>query len=214
MTRSVLLALGLVVLGALWLGPLPRLAETWFSAHMLLHMGVVAVVAPVLAIAVSGTRFDPASAWPRLLHPVTASIAELVVVWGWHAPRFHLAARQDATLLALEQASFLVAGLWLWLAACGGLGSGRTQPWPGVAALLFTSVHMTLLAALFALTPRDLYGHADHAVHDQHLGGSLMLLIGGGAYLAGGLWLVREGLAERSVRGRAAAGPRAERASA
>jgi putative membrane protein len=93
--------------------------------------------------------------------------------------------------------SFLIAGLWLWLSAFGGeRSSAGHRAWTGVAALLFTSMHMTLLGALFALAPRPLYGSA--AIHgglsDLHLGGSLMLLIGGASYLAGGLWLSVQGL--------------------
>jgi putative membrane protein len=59
-------------------------------------------------------------------------------------------------------------------------------------------MHMTLLGALLALTPRPLYPHADGfagltALEDQHLGGAIMLLIGGIAYLLCGLALtVRE----------------------
>jgi putative membrane protein len=193
MTRAGLLAIGIASLALLWLGPLPHATATSFSAHMLMHMGVVAIAAPLLAAAVSGTALDPAGRRSAAMHPVTASIVELVVVWGWHAPLFHLAARQQPAVLVAEQASFLVAGLWLWLAAFGG-GPSRA-PWSGVAALLFTSIHMTLLAAIFALAPRDVYGHAGDPAGDQHLGGSLMLLIGGGAYLAGALWLAWHGLA-------------------
>lgn len=197
MTRRAASTIGAGLLAVLWLGPLPGLSGSRFSAHMLLHMGVVAAAAPLLALAIRGTRADPVDAWPRLLHPITASIAELIVVWGWHAPRFHLAARRDAEVLALEQVSFLIAGLWLWLAACRGGRRARAQPWRGVAALLFTSVHMTLLAALFALSSRDVYGQAGASSHEQQVGGSLMLLIGGGSYLAGGLWLAHEGLTAR-----------------
>ena len=107
-----------------------------------------------------------------------------------------------------EQASFLGAGVWLWLGATGGQRWREPQrTWSGVAALLFTSMHMTLLGALFALAPRVVLGHettAD-ALADQHLGGGLMLLIGGASYLAGGLWLSRAGLSERLTHERSAA---------
>lgn len=197
MTRVALLATGVLTLGWLWAGPLPAATASRFSAHMLLHMGVVAVASPLLAVAVAGSRYDPTRRWPGFFNPIAASILELVVVWGWHAPLFHHAARQHTGVLVLEQLSFLAAGLWLWLAVAGG---ERTRDphrvWSGMAALLFTSIHMTLLGALFALAPRAIYAHPDGAasVSDQHLGGSLMLLIGGASYLAGGLWLARQGL--------------------
>jgi putative membrane protein len=201
MTGRLCFAVGMAVLAALWLGPLPREASSKFSAHMLLHMGVVAVAAPLLAVAVGGGARSRIERWRGLLHPVTASVGELVVVWGWHAPLLHLAARENPAVLAIEQGSFLVAGLWLWLASGAGWSPADGQrAWSGMVALLFTSMHMTLLGAVLALSPRALYHHHSAALADQHLGGSLMLLIGGGAYLAGGIWLARRGLSGRQTR--------------
>ena len=193
-TRAVLALLAAAFLSALWLGPLPALARESFAAHMTMHMSVVAVAAPILALAIAGAACDPirrASA-PGL--PLLASIIELIVVWGWHAPAMHHAARQALWALTLEQASFLVAGAALWLAAFGGdREQRRLRAGSGVAALLFTSMHMTLLGALFALANRPLFHHASatdaNALADQHLGGAVMLIVGGASYLAGGLWL-------------------------
>jgi putative membrane protein len=201
MTSTGLLAAGVAVLAGLWLGPLPEASASRFSAHMLLHMGVVAVAAPLLALAIAGGRLDPASRWPSAFHPITASLAELLIVWGWHAPVFHGAARSDTAAFIAEQASFLIAGAWLWLAACGGdRGHTRRRAWTGVAALLFTSIHMTLLGALFALAPRLVYTQPASAagLADQHLGGSVMLLVGAASYLAGALWLALQGLRDHT----------------
>lgn len=206
MTRPLLLTAALALLAGLWWGPLPAMTATSFSAHMLLHMALVAVVAPLAALALVDGHFDPARRWPRAFNPVAASVFELLVVWGWHAPAFHTAARADAGIFALEQVSFLVAGLWLWIAACGGSRSGHDRrAWAGMTTLLFTSIHMTLLGALFALAPRAMYAHhGAEGLADLHLGGSLMLLVGGASYLAGGLWLARQGLASSVYRGSAA----------
>jgi putative membrane protein len=202
MTSRLCLAAGISVLTGLWVGPLPREAGSSFSAHMFLHMGVVAVVAPLLAVALGGSARRRFERWPGLLHPMTASVAELAVVWGWHAPLLHLAARESPAVLAIEQGSFLIAGLWLWLSSgAGWAGAEGRRAWAGMVALLFTSIHMTLLGALLALAPRALYHRHDAALADQHFGGSLMLLIGGGAYLTGGLWLAGQGLAAGRTRG-------------
>jgi putative membrane protein len=191
-----MLIAGFVVLAIAWLGPLSAIARSSFSAHMTMHMAVVAVAAPLIAMGLSTARFDPAVTSPRLFSPIPASIAELVVVWAWHTPALHHAARHQTWALVLEQSSFLAAGLLLWIAVLGG-HSGLREPrrGAGVVALLFTSMHMTLLGALFALTPRPLYEHlADgpagpSVLADQHLGGAIMLLVGGAAYLIGGLSL-------------------------
>lgn len=188
---GILLASGLLVLAVAWLGPLPSLASHAFSAHMTMHLAVVAVAAPLIAYGLAGTRFDPVRLAPRIFSPVPASAAEFVIVWIWHAPALYQAARHEPVAFAAEQFTFLVAGLWLWLSVLGGEAHLRlARAATGVVVLLLTSMHMTLLGALLALGPRPLYNHAHGALSDQHLGGALMLLVGGSVYLAGGLWLM------------------------
>ncbi|PCC68826.1 Cytochrome c oxidase caa3 assembly factor (Caa3_CtaG) [Nannocystis exedens] len=195
MMRRVLQALGLLTLAAVWFGPLPRLASESFSAHMMMHMGVVAVAAPLLVLGVAGGRLDPVRRVPAPFAPIPASIVELVVVWGWHTPALHHAARHGPIGLVVEQATFLLSGLFVWLSAFGGdAGQRGERTAAGVVAMLLTSMHMTLLGALLALPPRALYEHAGGSsltpLQDQHLGGAIMLSVGGLAYLLGGLGLV------------------------
>ena len=201
--RLLLLALGIGTLAAAWLGPLPALAAHDFSAHMTMHMAVVAVAAPLLALGASGGRLDLSYRMPAALSPIPMSIVELVVVWAWHAPVLHQFARHSSAGLIAEQATFLASGLLVWLSAFGsewrrsGIRAGA-----GVVALLLTSMHMTLLGALLALAPRPLYAHAAHdpsALDEQHLGGAIMLGVGGISYLAGGLWLSVRLLAHRGA---------------
>lgn len=205
--RTGWLLLALAVLGLAWSGPLPALARHSFAAHMTMHIAIVAVAAPLLALAIAGTRADPVRALPRAVAPIPASMIELVVVWSWHAPALHLVARQQTGAFVLEQASFIVAGVLLWIAVVGGdREQRRLRAGAGVVALLFTSMHMTLLGALFALATRPLLQHAPSSlagsspVADQHLGGVIMLLVGGASYLAGGLWLTATTLRSRTPR--------------
>lgn len=199
MKRGVSLLSGLLALAGLWLGPLPTLAQQSFAAHMTLHMGIVAVAAPLLALGLAGSRCDPVRKAPGLFPPIPLSVVELMIVWAWHAPALHHLARHSSTGFATEQGTFLAAGLLVWLSAFGGgAGRQRERAVAGLTALLLTSMHMTLLGALLALTPRALYTHASSSVamamsplEDQHLGGAIMLLVGGVSYLAGGLWLTR-----------------------
>jgi putative membrane protein len=194
-SRNFYSLLGLAILAAVWFGPLPQLARQAFFAHMLMHMGVVAVAAPLLALGVAGGRYDLARKAPRLFAPIQASVVELVVVWAWHAPGMHHAARHDTAMLILEQGMFFIAGVFVWLSAFGGDPlSRRSRSAAGVLALLLTAMHMTLLGALLALSPRPLYSHMEGyseltAIDDQNLGGAIMLLVGGLSYLLGGLWL-------------------------
>lgn len=193
------------MLFAVWVWPLPGLGVPPFSAHMTMHMSVVALAAPLLALGVAGGKWDPMIRAPALFAAVPASILELIAVWGWHAPALHHAARHQTWAFVLEQGTFLSAGLFLWASALGGTPEQRrSRATGGVAALLLTAMHMTLLGALLALTPRVLYGHHDaHGglapLQDQQLGGAIMLLSGGVAYLVGGLALVADVLKHRSA---------------
>jgi len=193
--RALCVTLGVLVLIGVWVGPLRQLAPGPFAAHMTMHMGVVAVAAPLLALGVAGSRFDPVRRAPKLLAPIPASVVELVVVWAWHTPALHHVARHSAAGVLAEQATFLGTGLLVWIAALGGDERERlNRTGAGIVALLLTSMHMTLLGALLALPPRPLYAHAHHGssltpLEDQHLGGAIMLIAGGASYLLGGLWL-------------------------
>jgi putative membrane protein len=211
-------AIALTALALVWLTPLTSSLPGPFTAHMATHMTVVAFAAPLLAFALAGGALDPLRRLPIPLLAVPASLVELVVVWGWHAPALHHLARQSSAGFAAEQGSFLVSSLLVWLcvlapqrnAAARASGSATGSHYErgsargaGVVALLLTSMHMTLLGALLALAPRPLYHeHAASALADQHLGGALMLSIGGAVYLAGGLLLAAALLKPHGVAGR------------
>lgn len=180
--RPLPLAAGLVALALVWGGPLLGADRASFAAHMIAHMGVVAVAAPLLALGLPALR-PP-------LGPGPATLVEFVLVWGWHAPALRAAAEASTLVTAVEQASFLAAGLLLWRAC---LGAGLA----GAVGLLFTSMHMTLLGALLGLAPRVTYeGHGADTwlrltpLADQQAGGVIMLAVGGVIYLGGGLALV------------------------
>lgn len=204
--RTVFAACGALSLAGIWLGPLPDVAAHSFSAHMAMHMGVVAVGTPLLALGLAGGRFDPVRLRPALFPPIPISLLELAVVWAWHMPALHDAARHSSLGLVLEQGSFAASGLLVWLSAFGGTPPAIRRRAAGLVALLLTSMHMTLLGALLALAPRPLYPHhgwpeGRTPLADQHLGGAIMLVVGGIAYLAGGLGLATRLLLPGRARG-------------
>lgn len=210
-------------------GTVLAFAGLGMSGHMTGHMLAVAVAAPLIALGIHARNPSPAEAGVQLgdagdyaLRPVMSAfptapgpspgsrawsgaplammVAELLLVWSWHLPALREAADMSVAVALIEQASFLAVGIALWRASLAA-------PAAGIAALLLTSMHMTLLGALIGLAPRPLYGMmAMHpapgldALADQQLGGAVMLAIGGASYLAGGLWLLG-----RVLRGRATA---------
>jgi putative membrane protein len=191
--------IGLVGLGVLafcWLGPLPHLANDSFSAHMLMHVLVIALAAPLIAVGLGAAGLDFNWRFGWLSSPVFASLIELVVVWAWHTPRLHHLARMHDPLLVVEQLSYLLVGLLIWLTALGGPRQDRERVGAGIAGLLLTSMHMTLLGVLLTTANRPLFAHATSAwfglsaLQDQQVGGVIMLVFGGVAYLVGALYLL------------------------
>jgi len=195
--RPVALAAGLLVVAAIWLGPFFGPWREAFSAQMVAHVGLVAIAAPLIVVGLPD-RWRAGHAMPAIL-PVIASLAELLAVWGWHAPSLRGAALGSIPVAVAEQATFLLAGLFLWWTSLARSGERRHAA-AGAVALLFTSIHMTLLGALLALSPRPLYGEGDvtcfglvlDATQDQQLGGVIMLCVGAVVYLIGGVSLVAQ----------------------
>lgn len=193
--RRLALPAGLLVLALIWLGPLLGEWRASFASHMVAHMGVIAIAAPLIAIGLP-VRWRTAAVLPAAV-PVLASVAELIAVWGWHAPAMRAAAEASTAVTVAEQATFLAVGVFLWWTSFAA-PHVRAHAAAGAGALLLTSIHMTLLGALLALSPRPLYGAGEvtcfgvvlAAGQDQQVGGVVMLLIGAVVYLAGGIVLV------------------------
>lgn len=184
-------ALGLSLLALIWLVPeaLPR-----FPLHMLRHMVLVALAAPLLVLGF------PALARIFAVPPLLAAGAEFVLVWAWHLPALHGAAFLLPGAFVLEQATFLLAGLMVWAGCLRG--HTRADALAGAGGLLLTSMHMTLLGALLTLAPRDLYAEFCGTPPDlggQASGGMLMLAIGTPVYLVAGVALAARALSERTA---------------
>ena len=191
-----------VLLAWLWLGPLPAMSRIAFSPHMILHLGLVGVVAPLLAFGLIRVGLLPhrgvTVGWA-----VAASLLEFVVVWGWHTPGLHELAARQPVYFVVQQVSFLLAGLAVW--GVGFADRSRAAAGAGLLAMLTTFMHMTMLGILLTLAREPLYA-ADicrgafgfDPLEDQQFGGVLMTVAGGLPYLCGGAVLAWRLVADRS----------------
>jgi len=169
---------GLAVLAALWLGPLMGLSRISFSAHMMVHLGLVLIAAPLLAMPLARRIGDPGDLGEALRWYLLAGAIEMLVVWGWHVPLLHDAAGTNGVAFAAEQISFLTGGIVLWTAILGA----RSQAALLAAAIVgfLTFAHMTMFGLLLALAPGLIYdpslcqGFGGDRVGDQSFGGALM----------------------------------------
>lgn len=155
-----------------------------FGSHMALHMMVIAIAPAIVALGLPLNLRNRWSQHSNLFSPLNASVFELILVWAWHAPLLHHFARTTISGFVLEQGSFIVAGLWLWVSCVVNPSKAL-----GVIGLLLTSMHMTFLGALISLSSFPLY---HHSLQDQQLGGGIMLVLGGITYLWGGVYFAKK----------------------
>lgn len=170
------------------------------SAQMSVHILLMNAVAPLLALAVTGMAQRSNSSWRRLLLPAT--IAQLAVLWIWHAPPLLDAVMQSDALHLAMQASLLLCAFWFWSAV---FYTGEDRRWRAILALLVTSKLFCLLGVLLVFAPRALYYSGTAAgsmmrpsvlLGDQQLAGLLMLVACPVTYLVAGIviaarWLGR-----------------------
>lgn len=189
--RSRPAAAALAVLAIVLVSPLCALSSALFSARVLHHVLLVAVAAPLLALA-RPAKVPQGAGLPFLL--ATAAL------WLWHAPAPYDAALSNKALYALMQATLLGTAALFWRAAFSRPG-GSGAPW-----VLLAYMAMGLLGALLTFAPDPLY--AAHAtapllwglspLADQQLGGLLMWVPAGlpfalwGALLARRAWAAAE----------------------
>ena len=177
-------AAAMVVLAVAFVSPLCALSSALFSARVLHHVLLVAVAAPLLALA------RPAKGPRSVGVPFLAATAAL---WAWHAPVPYDAALAHKGLYGIMQVSLLGTAVLFWRAAFSQPG-GSGAPW-----VLLAYMAMGLLGALLTFAPGSLY--AAHAtapllwgfspLADQQLGGLLMWVPAGLPFAAWGALLAR-----------------------
>jgi cytochrome c oxidase assembly factor CtaG len=206
-------ALGMITLVIALLSPLDALAPRSFAAHMVEHELLMVVAAPLFVLS------RPLEAWAwaltrrtrravaslthaarvrrlalALAAPVAATCAHALALWIWHVPALFVAALESAGLHVLQHACFFASALAFWWAMFGG--ASRVPTPVSLACLFATMLHTSALGALLTFAPAALYTYANPGVfglsplEDQQLGGLVMWVPGGLAYVVVGLMIV------------------------
>lgn len=209
---------GLAAVAVALLTPLDGMAAELASAHMVQHVLLVLVAAPLLALAGPSHRLlrglprrlrrasGPVrrrlglSPPTRRLRSAAAAIwlLHVVVLWGWHAAVLYDAALRSPVVHAVEHATFLATAVLFWVVVASvrdrrGIADGTA------ILLVFTmSLQSVFLSALLTFAPTPWYeGYATTTaawgldrLADQQLAGVIMWVPAGAVYLVAGLWLV------------------------
>lgn len=207
----------LVALFVALVSPLDALGSALASAHMVQHVLLVLVAAPLLAVSAptsallrgSPLRVRRAARWrrrggvgPALLrplgHPAAAWLLHVAALWFWHASVPYDAALRSEALHVLEHASFLVTGLVFWRVVIGARFAGRVSQGLGVLLVFGMAMQSVLLSVLLTFARTPWYsGYATTTtpwgldqLADQQLAGAIMWVPAGVVYVGVALSLM------------------------
>ncbi len=213
--RSAAFLGGLAAIAVALQSGIERYDTTLFSVHMVQHLLLMLVAAPLLVLAAPVTQLLRAlspgarSRWvlpvlhstpvAAVSHPIVAWLAFTLVLWASHfSPLFDLALESPG-VHDVEHAAFLGTALLSWWPVIAADPAPRRLPYAGrvLYVLLQVPVNSFLgMAILFAAAP--LYAHyatlgspyGIDALADQQLAGGIMWLAGDVVFIAAVLGLV------------------------
>jgi putative membrane protein len=208
----------LVALGLALLSPLDALSNALASAHMVQHLLLLLVAAPLLALSAPSSailRGSPlalrraSGRWRRRLglthghlgalrHPAAVWLLSVGVIWFWHAAAPYDATLDNQLLHVLEHASFLVTAVLFWQVVVGVRGAARVSGGLGVLLVFAMAMQSVFLSVLLTFARTPWYsGYATTTASwgldpltDQQVAGVIMWIPAGGIYLAAALVLL------------------------
>jgi putative membrane protein len=195
-TQTVAFISGLAVLFFSLNGPLHDLSDAYlFSAHMVQHLTLTFVVAPLLVIGTPGWMLRPAlrvravaavARW--ITRPSRCFVLFNLAIALWHLPPLYNLAMADHPVHIVEHLTFLVTAVLMWWPLLSPLPELPRLAYPGQMLYCFLmSVPMSVVAIYIALANHVLYPAYEAApriwgilpLDDQMIGGLIMWIQGG-----------------------------------
>lgn len=198
---------GLLALAAALLSPLDRMSGALLSAHMVQHVLLMLVAAPLLVLGAPPValgwmlpRSRPLARWwhrrtrlrrlwQTLSQPGLVWMLHLLVLWLWHIPVLYQAALADEAIHILEHTSFLGIASFFWWT----LVYDRRLTRLGAALAAFSTMLLSGLLGALLVFSKDVwypaysllpYGWGLTPLEDQQLAGAIMWVPAGLVYLA------------------------------
>jgi cytochrome c oxidase assembly factor CtaG len=208
--RAAAFGAGMIVLFIAVISPLDALSEELFAAHMVQHLLLILVAAPLFVIGrytlAVGWAFPARwnarvwkdwkwkQAWSFLTRPMTAFLIHNAAIWLWHMPRFYEAALNNEWLHFLEHASFFLTAFVFWQVFADltqNMHMGRAAGFGLAIFLVFGTMLVSgflgvlLTFSQFVWYPLHIHETALYgltALEDQQLAGTIMWVPAGVAY--------------------------------
>jgi len=212
-------AAGLITIGAALSAPVDALAGASLSWHMVQHLALISLAAPLLIFG-APVRLALAALPPRgaawlahalsstpmraLDHPLAGLGLLALVLFGTHFSPLYEHALENETVHAGEHALYLTAGLLFWMPIFAVAPAPHARSHPLRILALFLSLPASaFLGFAFYVTNRVLYPHyaaLPNALADQMNAGAVMWLSAGTPVLLALLWCVADwGARERRL---------------
>ncbi len=213
-STEVSLVAGVVVAVVAVSPPLDTVADGSLPAHMIQHLALTMVAAPLIALGApvaTGLRLSP-PAWRRpavrALHgralrlaggAVVAWLAYVAAIWAFHFSRLFNEAAANEWLHALEHLTFLVTAVLFWRPAVGRDPLVRLPPLRRILYLMAAMPAMDVVG-VWLMSSRGVeypaYGTGPDALAAQHEAGMIMLAgsypLAVTALLAAWSWIANE----------------------
>jgi putative membrane protein len=207
-------AAAIAVLLVALVSPVDQVGGALFSIHMVQHLLLVVVAAPLLVYAAplapvlvalprgvrrKAGRFSGQASVDALSRTLTNPLlvwwAQAIVLWIWHIPAFYEAALRHRWVHMLEHTTFLVTALLFWWLVIQPAGRRRLGLGLCVIFIFAAMIQSSALGALLTFAPSHWYpAHEPYtgawnlsALEDQQLAGLIMWVPGGLVYLGAAL---------------------------
>jgi cytochrome c oxidase assembly factor CtaG len=200
---------GLAVVALALLSPLDALSGALASAHMVQHVLLLLIAAPLLALSSPGATIvrgtplairQATGRWRRRLRPFRNPAAlwalHVATIWFWHAAVPYDAALDHHLLHVAEHASFVVTGLLFWQVVLGARGAVSNGF--GILLVFTMAMQSVFLSALLTFASSPWYSGYEataaawnlEPLADQQLAGVIMWIPAGLVYLGAALTLL------------------------
>jgi cytochrome c oxidase assembly factor CtaG len=203
--RRASFTVGLAAIVLVTVGPMDDLADNFVFGHMIQHTLLLEEISLLLALGLTGAVLGPVLTKPGfkhlrgLTHPIAAFVVWAIVMFGWHAPPAYQLAAENEVVHLCEHASFVAAGVLMWMAL---LGPFPKPEWfgNGAKAVYAATVHFSsmVLANVLMWSGTVFYGfyvasdeaHQISPITDQSLAGVVLMVQSAMLMFAILAWLV------------------------